>query len=228
VVNALKTVRDPSAPDNDVSMGGSIGPETDIGWPYRLAVPMTGNSGDVLREQWLDPGAFINRAMPPAGARTDQHPENLLADKNTTADNSWNALYDGVGALRLSSMIMANRTDHYDGRCYDNPAALVTGAGQGGTLKAVQFPYPLSNESVPEWRFDEIDRRFGRMANLITTRSDVFEILVTVQAGEGTDVNGDNRIDYRETSEFTVTAESQGRVIYERRARTDRSDEAAK
>ena len=80
---------------------------------------------------------------------------------------------------------------------------------------------------MPERRFEEIDNRLGRMANLITTRSDVFEILVTVQAGNATDVNGDNRIDYRDVNEFSVMAESQGRVIYERRARTDRSDEAA-
>ena len=230
VVNALKTARDPSAPDVNQSVGGAIGPETDIGWPVATGVPMTGG-GDVQREHWLAPLQLTGGlAMPPAGARTiasnDTATEaNLLGTKNTGTD--WNAASDGVAALRLSSMIMANRTEHPDGRYYENPAALVKGAGKDGTLKRVQFPYPLSNESVPEWRFDEIDRRFGRMANLITTRSDVFEILVTVQAGTGTDANGDNRIDYRDPAEFTVTAESQGRVIYERRARTDRSDEAA-
>ncbi len=58
--------------------------------------------------------------------------------------------------------------------------------------------------------------RFRRMQNLITTRGDVYEILVTVQAGYGTDANGDGRINWRDDSEFTATAEKTARTIYER------------
>ena len=62
--------------------------------------------------------------------------------------------------------------------------------------------------------------RLERMQNLITVRSDVFEILVTVQAGYGVDVNGDGIINYREQGvddpEFVVTAERTARTIYER------------
>ena len=64
--------------------------------------------------------------------------------------------------------------------------------------------------------FEEGAYRFRRMQNLITTRSDVFEILVTVQAGYGTDTNGDGRINYRDDGEFTATAEKSARTVYER------------
>lgn len=58
--------------------------------------------------------------------------------------------------------------------------------------------------------------RFKRMQNLITTRSDVFEILVTVQTGYGVDANGDGRVNWRDDNEFTVTAEKTTRTVYER------------
>ena len=64
--------------------------------------------------------------------------------------------------------------------------------------------------------FEESAYRFSRMQNLITTRSDVFEILVTVQSGYGTDTNGDGRINYRDEQEFTATAEKSARTVYER------------
>jgi len=244
VVDALSTVRNPLAPsaepDRHDFIGFRQGPETPMGWPERTDVPRKSPTGDLQREAWLAPNSDPDKGfLPPAAGdavfmppRVRTNPDgdpNLLAPLayRPTSHTDWVGSFEGVAALRLSSMMMANRTEHYDGRCYDYPAGLITGAGQNGRLNVSQFPYPLSNESVPEWRFDEIEKRFGRMANLITTRSDVFEILVTVQAGEGTDVNGDGQISYRDTGEFTVTAESQGRVIYERRARTDRSDEAA-
>ena len=67
----------------------------------------------------------------------------------------------------------------------------------------------------PQWN-DEIGTRFGKMSNLITTRSDVFEILVTVQAGYAVDANGDGQINWRSNDEFIVTAEKKARSVYER------------
>ena len=58
--------------------------------------------------------------------------------------------------------------------------------------------------------------RYRRMANMITTRSDVFEIRVTVQAGYGVDANGDGYINYRSDDEFVTTAETKARTVYER------------
>ena len=46
-------------------------------------------------------------------------------------------------------------------------------------------------------KFDRKLERYSQMKNLITTRSDVFEIIVTGQAGYGTDENGDGRLNYR-------------------------------
>ena len=57
----------------------------------------------------------------------------------------------------------------------------------------------------------------------------MFEILVTVQEGNLSDLDGDGRLDYRgrmNSEEFVKTAESAGRAIYERRARKDASEEA--
>ena len=72
----------------------------------------------------------------------------------------------------------------------------------------------IENEEQP--RFEETHERFRRIANMITTRSDVFEIRVTVQTGFVNDTNGDGIFNYRDDREFTVTAEKDARVIYER------------
>ncbi len=81
-------------------------------------------------------------------------------------------------------------------------------------LNLINQLFPVSNSIVIDttapnfndrvFALRESAFRFSRMQNLITTRSDVFEILVTVQAGYGTDTNGDGRINYRDDREFTV------------------------
>lgn len=224
VVDALSTVRDPVTPDNYTFIGKRPVAETDFGWPS-FGVPKAGVA-DPLRLPWPSPVNLVGLDMPPLNPRAGTVLDNNLLGPVNGA-NGWVGAADGVGAMRLSSMIMGGRTFHFDGRYYESFGDLAAGAGTGGTIQGKRRFYPLSNENAPEGRFDEIDTRFGRMANLITTRSDVFEILVTVQAGSNSDNNGDNRIDYRGVGEFVVTAESQGRAIYERRARNDRSDEAA-
>ncbi len=174
---------------------------------------------------WAPPYLFdpagTSRAVPPAGPRVDGgDPNPNQLGRAVEADRSF-------AALRLMSMLVAERPEHADGRYYTSLADLARGAGKGGTLSSGR--YPLSNESVPELRYEEIAERFSRMSNLLATRSDVFEILVTVQAGSAVDLDGDGRVDYRgrrNAEEFVVTAESRGRVVYERRARRDKSDEA--
>jgi len=107
-------------------------------------------------------------------------------------------------------------------------------------------PWPLSNLGTPyrattsgfgprtvgprlvgelyDQRYDDIVRRFSQMSNLITTRSDVFEIIATVQSGSAyPDENG--LVDYRGDG-FFPQAEQRARVIYDRRARTVRQDES--
>jgi hypothetical protein len=65
-------------------------------------------------------------------------------------------------------------------------------------------------------RFDEAVFRYSGMTNLITARSDVFEIIVTAQSGSGTDANNDGRINYRDPNEFTPNAEKKIRTVYSR------------
>ena len=123
-----------------------------------------------------------------------------------------------------SKLIEAGRTVAWDGRYYKSVADLATGSFErpvypltledpqllGGTL------YPLSAFSDYVNRYQEINWRFSRMANTVTTRSDNFEILVVVQSGYGVDENGDGRINYRTDDEFIVNSEKKARTIYER------------
>ena len=225
VVDALSASRVSSAKDTYTPAGARLKPESDIGWPGYTVAKSTVD--DPLAARWPSPLQFSNREMPPTAPRTGpgDTTSTVLGPPNTSGD--WNRDFDGVAAMNLSAMIMAGRTERYDGRYYRDLGELTAFAASGGKLLERNVPFaPLSNENQPDWRFDEISTRFGRMANLITTRSDVFEILVMVQSGATSDVDGDNRVNYRDGNEFTVTAESQGRVIYERRAKADRSDDA--
>ena len=63
--------------------------------------------------------------------------------------------------------------------------------------------------------------RYTRIANELTTRSDVFEIIVTAQAGYGYDEDGDGFINYRSDNEFIPTGEKKVRTVYERREPED-------
>jgi hypothetical protein len=110
--------------------------------------------------------------------------------------------------------------ERWDGRYYASLSELVSDDAQftaqwdGSTGGTTLYPLSATNANLP--RFNEIEWRFSRAANLITTRSDVFEILVTVQAGYGIDANGDGRINWRSNDEFIVTAEKKARTVYER------------
>jgi hypothetical protein len=109
-----------------------------------------------------------------------------------------------------------------DGRYYASISELLgvdSGFNHNGTdLHPLTIKPPELSSGIPQnaqW-YDEIGTRFGEMANLITTRSDVFEILVTVQAGYAVDANGDGQINWRSNDEFIVTAEKKARSVYER------------
>ncbi|HIJ64954.1 MAG TPA: hypothetical protein HPP77_03305, partial [Candidatus Hydrogenedentes bacterium] len=110
--------------------------------------------------------------------------------------------------------VLGLRPHHYDGRYYLFTADLTDDAV--GADLGIGTVYPLSPLADEIARFDEKAWRFSRISNLITTRSDVFEILVTGQTGYGVDENGDGIINYRDDNEFVVTAEKKTRTIYER------------
>lgn len=196
-VRALETVR----ANNGNIIGQAIPPDADIALPSAPVVP-----GSPLPA----PAEFTGgRAVPPL--------RNTIENPDRLADN---ADQIGIAAMRLAALMTANRPKNYDGRYYEN----ITGLLRDDANNDV---YPLSNEDDPEQRFDEVVRRFRQMVNLITIRSDVFEIIATVQAGYGVDLDGDGFFNYRSNDEFITTAESKVRLVYERRAPAARSDEAA-
>jgi len=150
-----------------------------------------------------------------------------------TNPKAWDKDYEGLASLRLMSMLVSQRPHHPDGRYFTLLASVAAGAGEDGILgneDGVLPPVrPLSNYRHAEERYNEVYQRFAGLANLVETRSDMFEILVTVQEGNLSDLDGDGRLDYRgrmNSEEFVKTAESAGRAIYERRARKDASEEA--
>jgi hypothetical protein len=67
----------------------------------------------------------------------------------------------------------------------------------------------------PEEVMNETLERFKHISNLITVRSDVFEIFCTAQAGTVIDANNDRRLLLRD-DDFMVAAEKKLRLVYER------------
>jgi len=142
------------------------------------------------------------------------------------ASNSSNPYY--VDAYNLANRIVASRDsfDWIDGRYFRFPSDLLAfsqdrpvGTTPVGTWNQGILHTPLAGESDginSQLRFDESYKRFTRMSNLITTRSDTFEIIVTAQSGylSSVDENLDGSIDYRD--DFVTTGEKKVRVVYER------------
>lgn len=122
--------------------------------------------------------------------------------------------------------------DRQDARCYKSLDEIVSarsGFINGNRTDAGNVLYPLStfNDACPYGtgvnpklgaikRFNDEQFRFSRLANMLTVRSDVFEIIATVQSGYGVDANGDGEINYRNNDEFIVTSEKKVRTVYER------------
>lgn len=145
-----------------------------------------------------------------------------------------------------ASVIAANRAEHADGRYYEfaadtvipvavfenpdtsrinrivNPAILSDLIDRDIIVPTIPTPAIVETFSTPPanvvepLRFDENFNRFRRLANTVTTRSDVFEIIVTVQSGFGIDANNDGRINWRDDAEFRANATKRARSVYER------------
>ncbi len=148
--------------------------------------------------------------------------------------------------FRMNAMLMTGRREHADGRYYESVGDLVldtsafdfnygasrsdlpsyASGGTADTPAGIENAaiYPLSNESDPSKRFDETYERFRRLGNLVTTRSDVYEIIMTVESGYGIDRNEDGIVNYRDPDEFVTTSATKATAIYERRTPSDESD----
>ena len=128
---------------------------------------------------------------------------------------------DVVAARTLAARIVEGRYAWPDGRYYRSVADLVAyDADTLGSPEGAAAARPLvtaaSAAAGPEAQFLEMIGRYGRMANLISTYSDVFEIHVTAEAGyiSNEDVNSDGQRDWR--YDFVTTAQKKVRTIYER------------
>ncbi|HDP35951.1 MAG TPA: hypothetical protein ENN29_12675 [Candidatus Hydrogenedentes bacterium] len=228
VVNALNPDMDPMLPpqaDDDIAL-----PEVTVD---KSLLP------DPWRAPWPAPAAFVEGTLPPPLIAAPQSLWDPDVDANTV---DWNQGQEGRAALRLISLLQSQRPAHTKGRWYTSLAELLSGVVVGGVHRLDKDgPWPLSNLGIApgtpaadidaltiiptEERYAEILERFKRLSNLTTTRSDVFEIIVTVQSGSVADDNNDGVLDYRGDEFFPMT-ETRARVIYDRRARTIRMDEA--
>ncbi len=129
-----------------------------------------------------------------------------------------------VAARELAARLVEGRYVWPDGRYYRSVGDLVAyDTGTLGTPEGPSVDPPLLGrdpgdpwDPVTEEDFLELIGRYGRMANLISTHSDVFEIYVTAEAGyiSNEDMNNDGQWDWRH--DFVTTAQKKVRIIYER------------
>jgi len=138
----------------------------------------------------------------------------FLADTNNYGPSD----PDVVAARNLAARIVEGRYAWPDGRYYRSAADLVAYDADtfGSPEGAAAAPPLVTAAGTEESQFLELIGRYGRMANLISTYSDVFEIHVTAEAGyiSNEDVNSDGHRDWR--YDFVTTAQKKVRTIYER------------
>jgi len=219
---------------------GPLAPNASISAPSNN---LTWNSGN----SWAPPATFIGGAeVPPTPfGPQDGNNDTYLPPGAASPEEAAQ-----LAATQLSALLIAGRTIHPDGRYYKSPTDLITEANSftydpthGRVLPwdgdpATPRLQPLSNKytrrgntifgtlDLDEARFNEVAERFRRLSKSLTLRSDVFEIIATVESGYGLDANGDGKLNYRSPDEFVTTGATKARLVYERRAPSDRSDEA--
>ena len=120
--------------------------------------------------------------------------------------------------LDKSERILLNRPRHLDARYYESSSQLLTrdvNANPEITLDETLVYDTDGSPFTEEEKYEEKALRYSELANLVATRSGVFEILVVAQTGSisSEDLNGDSRIDYR--NDFIVQGEHRSRTIYE-------------
>jgi hypothetical protein len=248
VVDVARTVEPSTA--STVLPTGALDPFDDIALMDQDDSSGTFPSNDPGQpdDAWSRPNNLYN------GVPLSTPPERNVHDFDVTTDSDLlartvaasDAEAHRTGSFRLNAMLMAGRREHADGRYFDSLGDLVLDSSAFDynfaasradipDLSGLGFPnlpagvenaaiYPLSNEALPSKRFDEVFERFRRMGNSLTVRSDVYEIIMTVEAGYGVDRDGDGVLNYRDPNEFNTTAATKASAIYERRTPSDQSD----
>ena len=118
--------------------------------------------------------------------------------------------------LRRAGQVANQRPEWPDGRYYKLVSDMVINPWTQRYSESLGHDQDSMGPVPEEFRFNELLWRYQHMGNMVTTRSDVFEIIVTAQTGHisNTDENGDGRIDYR--NDFIVMGETKTRQVYER------------
>lgn len=189
-------------------------------------------NGGVLEDLRLGDlsSARVPYAMPPLAVENGLEP--LLPPAANPNDEVMHRNAEQAARYILLSLLQLGRTERQDGRYYESIAELLS---ENSAFEPAFKPvnqldsgkvHPLSNNAIAEARAREIHERVRKLANSITVRSDVFEIITTVQAGYGVDSNNDGKFNYRDNNEFITTAETRSRMVYERRVPADNTDEA--
>lgn len=201
-----------------------------IGRSYDPDDPIDPPTVGVINKQqpWTSPDDLALSVLGAGSGKTMVPRQNYSTDGYLTATDFLGEVtgHEELAAQRLSAMITSLRPRHVDGRYYVKNSDLTEDQffpDPNNPNQQVVFK-PLSNDRSSERRFDEAIARFTRMANAITVRSDVFQVIATVQSGYGIDYNGDGLFDYR-GQEFVTTAETKSRMVYERRTPALASDQ---
>ena len=153
---------------------------------------------------------------PPAASSPEELLQRALHHRaRRISDGGLTHLPDAATARPLHS------NEHLDGRYYESLFDLLWRPYVEGQPSLLPILTPDEETAEGAFQdegalFDQALWRFESMANLITTRSDIFGITVTAQAGAGVDADGDGRINWRDSNEFMVNAEKKARTVYER------------
>lgn len=190
-------------PADDVDLGSNNGPGTSSPDLYANVEPVQQSTSD---------RAFI-------------YDQALVRSEQLIAGMAFSRRFGGETTEPVRDM--AGKPWWFDGRYYKTPSQLLTLDGSEADPELISPGRLVYNtfSGEDEEQYEEKVFRFSRMANLLTTRSDVFEINILAQSGylSATSLQDDNgdgqideddRVDYR--NDFVVTGEKKMRSVYER------------
>ncbi|MCC6695227.1 MAG: lamin tail domain-containing protein, partial [Candidatus Hydrogenedentes bacterium] len=191
----------------------------------RLVDPDAGGPGIAINDAGILPAQL--RYAAPAGAADPLGLNDPLGRSERTGAVTTRGESLSITSGGVPKQFFFDTTDRLDGRYYLYQSELVAWGDNllDGPLLTLSpgflapYPDPLEPGNLTADQlahFDQMRVRYGRMANLITARSDVFEIIVTAQSGYGFDADNDGLINWRDPAEFRVNGEKKTRTVYER------------
>ncbi|HOL19439.1 MAG TPA: hypothetical protein PK813_04265 [Candidatus Hydrogenedens sp.] len=177
-----------------------------------------GRSKRVFISSMCLPGMFYRQSPLPKDADLSNPTYGINPIPVTDATYTDNLSDTALSAFQLSYLLTTNRPEHEDGRYYSSPMELAD-------INSGKYLTPLSVKGNYIERINDVLSRYEAVADHISFRSDVFQIIALVQLGQAVDINKDGCFNYRTNDEFVVRAESKGRMIYERSVPAARYEE---